>query len=39
MNFKNMPELTWPWGYPVVICVGIAVAVTMLLFFRKKKWL
>jgi len=39
MNFKFMPELGWRWGYPALWTVIIAVAVTMLLFFKKKKWL
>lgn len=38
MNFKNMPELESPYGYPlfIVLCVGLAVA--GLVFFKKKKW-
>jgi len=39
MNFKFMPELEWRGGYFVVIGVMVAVAVVMLIFFRKKKWL
>ncbi len=39
MNFRYMPELEWRFGYPVVIGVSIAVAVSCLLFFKKKKWL
>ncbi len=39
MNFKNMPELEWRWGYPMVIGVSIAVVTGMLLFFRRKGWL
>jgi magnesium transporter len=39
MNFKNMPELEWRWGYPMVIGVSIAVVMGMLLFFRRKGWL
>lgn len=39
MNFKNMPELEWRWGYLMVILIAIAVTVSMLLFFRRKKWL
>lgn len=38
MNFKFMPELNSPWGYPLVWCVMIAVAGVMLLFFRRKGW-
>ena len=40
MNFKkNMPELDWQWGYPTVLVLMAAVAVGMVLYFRKKKWL
>jgi len=39
MNFEHMPELKWPWAYPAVWIVMIAVGVLMLLFFRKKRWL
>ncbi len=39
MNFTNMPEITWPWGYPVVWLVIIIIVVGLLLFFKKKKWL
>lgn len=39
MNFRYMPELSWRYGYPVVILVSVAIAVGCLLFFKKKKWL
>lgn len=39
MNFRNMPELEWRWGYFALIGVMIAVALAMLAFFRRKKWL
>jgi magnesium transporter len=45
MNFNpekspfNMPELNWYWGYPVALLAMIIVAVIMLIYFRKKKWL
>ena len=39
MNFRNMPELDSPWGYPVVIAVSVVILVGSLLFFKKKKWL
>lgn len=38
MNFKHMPELEWPWGYPAVLGVMCIVALSMLAYFRKKKW-
>ena len=39
MNFKYMPELEWPWGYPFVGLIMFMIAVAMLIYFRKKKWL
>ncbi len=39
MNFKDMPELNSPYGYPVIIIVMLAIAVFMLFFFKRKKWL
>jgi magnesium transporter len=39
MNFEFMPELTWRWGYPLLWIVFIAIAVTLLRYFHKWKWL
>jgi magnesium transporter len=39
MNFKYMPELEWPWGYPLILLIMAGVAVLMLTLFRRKKWL
>lgn len=38
MNFTNMPELTWQYGYFVVLGVMVALIVGMLAFFKKQKW-
>jgi magnesium transporter len=39
MNFKYMPELEWPWGYPLIWLIMVGIGVFMLLYFRKKRWL
>ena len=39
MNFKYMPELEWRWGYLAVWLVFVIVGVSMLIYFRKRKWL
>jgi magnesium transporter len=39
MNFKNMPELEWQWGYPMSIAAMIAIDIWLFLRFRKAKWL
>jgi magnesium transporter len=39
MNFKNMPELQWHYGYYGVVGAVVVIAVTMLVFFRRKRWI
>jgi magnesium transporter len=39
MNFKDMPELAWKWGYPIVLIVMAVVGISMLIYFKRKKWL
>lgn len=39
MNFKNMPELDWPVGYPLAVLMMIVAAVLPYLFFRWKRWM
>ncbi len=39
MNFKHMPELEWHWGYFGLWGIMLTIAVLMLMFFRRKKWL
>lgn len=39
MNFEYMPELKWPWAYPAVWMVMVAVGIGMTSYFRRKKWL
>ncbi len=39
MNFEFMPELKWHWGYPIVWAIIVAIAMIMLFYFKKKKWL
>ncbi len=38
MNFKNIPEIGWVYGYPSVILLMILVTLAMLYYFKKKKW-
>lgn len=38
MNFKHMPELEWQWGYLFALFTMVTIAVTMLIFFKRKKW-
>lgn len=39
MNFKNMPELDWSFGYPLVVGIMLAADVYLYFHFRKLKWL
>ena len=39
MNFKYMPELLLPWGYPAALLFMAAVAGGMLLWFWRNRWL
>lgn len=39
MNFDYMPELHHEWGYPIVLCAMLAIALFMLVHFRRKKWI
>ena len=38
MNFKNMPELEWRWGYAFIWIVMIAAGAAMVVYFKRKKW-
>ncbi len=39
MNFKNMPELGWRFGYYGVLALMVAIVVFMLFFFKRKRWI
>lgn len=39
MNFKHMPELDWPWGYPLALVLMVLAAVLPYVYFRRKGWL
>ncbi len=39
MNFRNMPELHWRWGYYGVLGLMFAVVFFLIGYFRRKKWL
>lgn len=39
MNFHYMPELEHPYGYAFVWALMIAIALSMLMYFRRKGWL
>jgi magnesium transporter len=39
MNFQNMPELTWKYGYFAVLALMFIIIAGMLFYFRRKKWI
>ena len=39
MNFKNMPELDWLYGYPLAMVLMIAIDVYLYFKFKKINWL
>jgi magnesium transporter len=38
MNFHFMPELEWVWGYPLILFVMTITGLSMILYFKRKKW-
>ena len=39
MNFENMPELGWKWGYPGVLLVIVTICFFLYRTFRRNHWL
>lgn len=39
MNFQEMPELHWAWGYPVVLSVTVGLCVVLYIVFKRSEWL
>jgi magnesium transporter len=39
MNFKNMPELDWQYGYPLALGMMLLSAIVPYYIFKWKKWL
>lgn len=38
MNFHKMPELSWPWGYPMALGLMVLAALLPVLWFKKRGW-
>ena len=39
MNFEFMPELKWPWGYFALLGLMALVGISLVVYFKRKKWL
>jgi magnesium transporter len=38
MNFRHMPELEYPWGYPFALALMAASVAAPFIYFRRKGW-
>ncbi|MNN71292.1 Magnesium transport protein CorA [compost metagenome] len=38
MNFNNMPELGWHYGYFIVLVLMAVLSVWMVLYFKRQGW-
>jgi magnesium transporter len=38
MNFRHMPELSWPFGYPMALGLMVISALVPVMWFRKRGW-
>jgi magnesium transporter len=38
MNFDNMPELHWKYGYFIILSAMFLLLVAMIIYFKKRKW-
>ncbi|HJF76056.1 MAG TPA: magnesium and cobalt transport protein CorA, partial [Brevibacterium linens] len=39
MNFDDMPELHWAFGYPMALGLMLGLGVVLYIVFRVKKWM
>ena len=39
MNFRVMPELDFPWSYPILLFGMLILGTTLALYFRRKRWI
>jgi magnesium transporter len=39
MNFTHMPELDWPFGYPLVWLIILITSGSLLMYFKRRDWL
>jgi magnesium transporter len=39
MNFKNMPEYNWAWGYPYSLVLMVVSAIVPIVWFKWRKWM
>jgi magnesium transporter len=39
MNFDQMPELHWGWGYPLALLLMVGVSLTLYAVFKRRDWI
>ncbi|MGE0115627.1 MAG: magnesium transporter CorA family protein [Steroidobacteraceae bacterium] len=39
MNFQHMPELRWPWGYPMALLLMSGSIIGIYVYFKRRGWL
>lgn len=39
MNYQHMPELDWPWGYPMALAMMLVSAIAPYALFKLRGWL
>jgi magnesium transporter len=38
MNFDYMPELHFPWAYPVLMLIMLIISLGMIIYMKSRKW-
>jgi magnesium transporter len=39
MNFTNMRELEWRYGYFIILIVMAVIGISLVVYFRRRRWL
>jgi len=39
MNFEQMPEIHWPFGYGMAVVLIVLTTLFQVWFFRRRRWL
>jgi len=39
MNFANMPELEWRYGYFIILIAMAVIGISLVVYFRRRRWL
>lgn len=39
MNFRVMPELDFPWSYPILLVGMLILGITLAVYFKRKRWI